>query len=242
MKSPRRTGFTLVELLVVIGIIALLISILLPSLNRARESAREVQCLSNMRQVGLGMLSYTHQYKNTLPPIHESWFTGVSSPTTWGALLLQGKFVGTEEVFYCPSHELPPTTAVGYTPMSYATYWGYFSYGMNLMLGHKWDPVAAYHTFKMNEIRNPSETIMVVENAFTDASPNYGYFMAYPWYGGNPGFAWPRHGKLEKVGVLWVDGHATMVRSSQPATRQGVYLDGSLSSRGWAQDRWSPQR
>jgi len=62
-----RSGFTLVELLVVIGIIALLISILLPSLNRARGAAQSVQCLSNLRQVGQSMLMYTSDHQGRLP-------------------------------------------------------------------------------------------------------------------------------------------------------------------------------
>lgn len=64
----NRSAFTLVELLVVIGIIALLISILLPSLNAARESARLIKCSSNLRSIGQGVAIYVSEYKGMLPP------------------------------------------------------------------------------------------------------------------------------------------------------------------------------
>jgi prepilin-type N-terminal cleavage/methylation domain-containing protein/prepilin-type processing-associated H-X9-DG protein len=66
-RTLSRKGFTLVELLVVIGIIALLISILLPSLNRARETANRVKCGSNMRQIGQAILLYANENKGNYP-------------------------------------------------------------------------------------------------------------------------------------------------------------------------------
>jgi prepilin-type N-terminal cleavage/methylation domain-containing protein/prepilin-type processing-associated H-X9-DG protein len=66
-RKARRAAFTLVELLVVIGIIALLISILLPSLSRAREQGNAVKCLSNLRQLGMAFVMYTNANKGALP-------------------------------------------------------------------------------------------------------------------------------------------------------------------------------
>lgn len=93
-------GFTLVELLVVIGIIALLISILLPALSRARDSAQTVKCLSNQKQIGAAMQMYIAAYKGVMVPTALTDANN-STPTSggpipyefWFTILVQNKFL-----------------------------------------------------------------------------------------------------------------------------------------------------
>src|SRR5688572_16951568 len=66
-QGRRRAGFTLIELICVIGIIAILIALLLPSLITARESARSLKCLSTLRQLGIAFQSYAAEQKGYLP-------------------------------------------------------------------------------------------------------------------------------------------------------------------------------
>src|SRR3954467_5084543 len=66
-RAAGARGFTLVELLVVIGIIALLVAILMPALSRARQQAIQTQCLSNLRQVGMFVQMYANENKDRVP-------------------------------------------------------------------------------------------------------------------------------------------------------------------------------
>src|SRR4051794_7497104 len=103
--STGRRGFTLVELLVVIGIIALLVSILLPTLSRARESAYRVQCASNERQLVNGMIMYSSENKG-------GWYvaTGGISDDSLEAVI--PKYIKDGKVAVCPGTRNVVNTSV----------------------------------------------------------------------------------------------------------------------------------
>ncbi|MGF1633595.1 MAG: type II secretion system protein [Phycisphaerae bacterium] len=93
-------GFTLVELLVVIGIIALLISILLPTLGIARERGEQTQCMSNMRQIGIGLQMFSNENKGRMPKVN-----GHSNPAGESWLYTLMPYVGNvEAIRACPAH------------------------------------------------------------------------------------------------------------------------------------------
>jgi len=93
--SSRSKGFTLVELLVVIGIIAVLISILLPALTRVKRQANTLKCSSNMRQLAMGMLMYINDNKGRFPASEFSTITGIYPyGFSWCNELVRRSYVG----------------------------------------------------------------------------------------------------------------------------------------------------
>jgi prepilin-type N-terminal cleavage/methylation domain-containing protein/prepilin-type processing-associated H-X9-DG protein len=110
VSRRKRAAFTLVELLVVIGIIAILVAILFPLVNKARASARGVQCASNLRQVGSGLIRYFNDYKHL--PVRDSMLA-YSNPHVlrWidrpeSVAEAMEKYVGSRSVLYCPANTL----------------------------------------------------------------------------------------------------------------------------------------
>jgi prepilin-type N-terminal cleavage/methylation domain-containing protein len=113
-QRPRPAGFTLIEVLVVVAIIALLVATLLPSLVAAREQARRAVCLSNLHQSGIGFSLYSADFKQFFPAREAFGYyikkvagppgAKVNVPINYGALY--GKYVGKDlRVFYCPGNE-----------------------------------------------------------------------------------------------------------------------------------------
>ena len=100
IRARRASGFTLIELLVVIAIIAILASILFPVFSRARENARRSSCLSNMKQIGLGVMQYTQDYDERLPLKQIGQTSDATNPKWMDSTY---PYVKSTQLYTCPS-------------------------------------------------------------------------------------------------------------------------------------------
>jgi len=221
----RKKGFTLIELLVVIAIIAILAAMLLPVLNKAREQARRAVCMSNLKQIGVGIFMYAQDYDDRMPVAWCGQHSGDRSPwcclildyiqpkkgggyytrSDWGSKLGPlGK--GPWKIFHCPTlnaqHEW-----VGHGRYIWPSVYGINGYALNgygQLVAH---PIGI-SSHKTGKVRYPSWTAMVMDmvygpdiRCFLHPSTKNDGVLNYPAFD-TVAF---RHSN--GVNVLFVDGH-----------------------------------
>ena len=145
-KSNARGGFTLIEVLVVVGIMGLLMTILLPALNRARQYARSSACKSNLHQLGIGMTMYLHQYD--VYPSHQWIFPGDRRLRWFNAMAMLLK-----------SYEFQGCAAVRDWEVGRNNSYGYNYKYLGSARDNLQSPKAPLESFPVKQVRFPARTI-----------------------------------------------------------------------------------
>lgn len=243
-QEPASRAFTLIELLVVISIIAMLIGILLPALAAARETARNAQCLSNQRQLGLAMAMYTNDYQEKFPRLRNYSLDPTQSHVNiyWSGALYINKYISTSQAFLCPTMQqagantdfllYDSNPAVNGREPS----WEDVHYGLNAAFigSHAGVPgmnsgATRFLPATTTDIAKPSETILAGDSSA--GGGNYGRYGKYTLYS-TPGNAWAlgmphaRHDKT--INFLWVDGHVSGIKVGDPLDPWNTGLDSRL--------------
>jgi prepilin-type N-terminal cleavage/methylation domain-containing protein/prepilin-type processing-associated H-X9-DG protein len=197
-----RRGFTLIELLVVIAIIAILAAILFPVFARAREKARQSNCLSNVRQIGTALAMYTDDYDETLPRFNFGALTVGGSPQnqTWARVLRP--YVKNSQLFICPSKRQDGWMFEGDSD----TTWAPCAYGVNDAYVF---PGVGYPVASLAQFGSPAETITLSERSTLNTVRVYAP-VAQGGAGANP----PCNVDCRHNGganFLFLDGHAKLL-------------------------------
>lgn len=209
---PRRNAFTLVELLTVIGIIALLLGLLAPSLNKARLMAKSSACGANLHAIGVALASYVSTY-NYYPGCCDSGKSGETS-IVWAPRLRT--FTHTEDVFNCPSETedfywtKATTVVTNKTPFCY----GYNGWGVSDNDSDNYGMGAKSEIFVM-DAKVPDLTIAVADSIpDSDKDPEIHFATEKYWPG-------DRHDGGSQV--LFCDGHVKwFLQSDLAATANGM--------------------
>jgi prepilin-type N-terminal cleavage/methylation domain-containing protein/prepilin-type processing-associated H-X9-DG protein len=227
----KRKGFTLIELLVVIAIIAILAAILFPVFAKAREKARQTACVSNIKQMGLGLLQYIQDNDEATPLVYYLP-SGTGNTYHWQDLIYP--YVKNEQVFNCPSDNFK--APAGQTASSPYYNWPsnpkrtgrqYGSYGVNDVYYSSGTTTTAYapssvpgtRTVTLGQIVVPATTVWAVENSTGGANGDVGWLTGDGTIGYNTDGSGNRNTAFGNIvarhtgvtNVLWCDGHAKSV-------------------------------
>lgn len=215
--------FTLIELLIVIAIIAILASLLLPALKRARDSAMGIKCISNIKQTALATANYLDDNNNSI--ILAIWG---SVDRVWTQYLYDNGYVSNPDMLFCPSY--PPQTYPGnpFANSRFNTY-GYFA---NFPANLKGPPVTidgvnSTDTAMYKNVKKPSKLFIYIDSAGIMESKTTTYqkqgWKAYAV--GTEMAIHARHGK--RANSVFFDGHAEGMEGPEIAETYRNLMDNS---------------